>query len=90
MLYYNYYNYNLIILQLANTPSHPRFRDTGIKNKMSDSEGRLYTEVQEYYGKTLQSSSDLKTNACCTTSGRKKPRSVLEALSLVHDQVIAK
>ncbi len=51
---------------------------------------QLHSEVQEYYGKTLQSSGDLKTNACCTTSGRKRPHSVIEALSMVHEQVVSK
>ena len=53
-------------------------------------EGSLHSDVQEYYGKTLQSSGDLKTSACCTTSGKKRPRSVLDAMSLVHDEVVAK
>jgi arsenite methyltransferase len=43
------------------------------------------TEVQEYYGKTLQQSSDLKTNACCTI--KVYPDHIKEAMSLIHDEV---
>jgi len=42
-------------------------------------------QVQEYYGKTLQKSEDLKTNACCT--GDIYPPYVKEALKLIHDEV---
>ncbi|MCO4792186.1 MAG: methyltransferase domain-containing protein [Bacteriovoracaceae bacterium] len=42
-------------------------------------------EVQDYYGKTLQESADLKTNACCTI--KVYPDHIKEALSLIHDEV---
>lgn len=48
----------------------------------------LHTEVQEYYGTELQTSEDLKTNACCTLT--KPPKHIREALSKVHDEVQAK
>ena len=48
----------------------------------------IHSEVQQYYGKELQKSEDLKTNACCTIS--KPPKHIQEALSLVHDEVINK
>lgn len=48
----------------------------------------LHTEVQEYYGTELQTSEDLKTNACCTLT--KPPKYIREALSNVHDEVQAK
>lgn len=48
----------------------------------------LHTEVQEYYGTELQTSDDLKTNACCTLT--KPPKHIREALSKVHDEVQAK
>ncbi len=41
--------------------------------------------VQEYYGKTLTGSSDLKTNACCTDEGL--PDYVKPVLGLVHEEV---
>ena len=45
-------------------------------------------EVQDYYGKTLQSSDDLKTDACCTDTDL--PRYIKTALSNVHDEVLAR
>ena len=48
----------------------------------------IHEEVKDYYGSELQSSEDLKTNACCTLT--KPPKHILEALSLVADEVQAK
>ena len=48
----------------------------------------LHSEVQDYYGKELQKTEDLKTNACCTLT--KPPKHILDALNLVHDEVQAK
>ncbi|OUR97872.1 methyltransferase type 11 [Halobacteriovorax marinus] len=45
-------------------------------------------EVKEYYGKTLQHSDDLKTNACCT--GDIYPAYVKDAMKLIHDEVMQK
>lgn len=44
--------------------------------------------VQEYYGKVLQTSSDLQTNACCTPAAM--PDYLKPILSAVHDEVAAK
>jgi len=44
--------------------------------------------VQEYYGKILQKSEDLKTNACCT-SGAPSPH-IAAALRNIHEEVIMK
>ena len=44
--------------------------------------------VRDYYGKVLQNSTDLKTNACCTSDGL--PDFVKRTLSNVHDEVLAK
>ena len=44
--------------------------------------------VQEYYGKTLKSSADLKTEACCTPDAM--PAHVKRLLSNIHDEVLAK
>ena len=49
---------------------------------------KIHEEVQEYYGSELQTSDDLKTNACCTLT--KPPKHILEALRLVADEVQAK
>ena len=45
-------------------------------------------EVKDYYGKTLQHSNDLKTNACCT--GDIYPQYVKDAMKLIHDEVMTK
>lgn len=44
--------------------------------------------VRDYYGKTLKSGADLKTDACCSPSAL--PRPVREALSKVHEEVLAR
>jgi len=43
---------------------------------------------RDYYGKVLQGSDDLKTDACCTTDA--PPREVLTALRNVHEDVKAR
>ena len=45
-------------------------------------------QVQDYYGQTLQQSSDLQTNACCT--GAEPPQFLKTILARIHDQVMAK
>ncbi|RKZ42154.1 MAG: methyltransferase type 11 [Gammaproteobacteria bacterium] len=47
-----------------------------------------YNVVKEYYGKTLQSSQDLKTDACCTDT--QVPHYIKNALADVHDEVLAR
>lgn len=47
-----------------------------------------HDSVQEYYGKILSKSNDLKTNAC-TTSGR-PPKFISDAISLIHEEVESK
>jgi len=47
-----------------------------------------HNEVQDYYGKKLQKSEDLKTNACCTLEA--PPSHIMKALENVHDEVQAK
>ena len=49
----------------------------------------ILSDVKEYYGKTLSSSCDLKTNAC-TTSKRKLTPFLKETLGMIHDEVVAK
>jgi len=44
--------------------------------------------VRDYYGKVLETSDDLKTDACCTPAGM--PDYLKRALSNVHDEVLAK
>lgn len=44
--------------------------------------------VQDYYGKVLNSSEDLKSDACCTDASI--PRYLKQALAKVHDEVSAR
>lgn len=48
----------------------------------------MHEDVKDYYGKHLQNSNDLQTNACCTSASM--PRYLKSALSNVHDEVLAK
>jgi arsenite methyltransferase len=48
----------------------------------------IYQSVQNYYGKILSKSSDLKTDACCTTEA--PPLWLKNLLSNVHDDVMAR
>jgi len=50
-------------------------------NEMSNIE----QDVRDYYGKELQSSADLKTNACCTITDY--PREIKAALANIHEEV---
>jgi arsenite methyltransferase len=48
----------------------------------------IHADVQDYYGQQLQTSSDLKTDACCTKT--KVPPFIREVISHVHPDVLAK
>jgi len=48
----------------------------------------VHEEVKEYYGSTLENSSDLKTNACFTSG--KPPAHILNTLALISDEVLDK
>ncbi|XP_054238321.1 arsenite methyltransferase [Indicator indicator] len=50
---------------------------------------QIHREVQDYYGKELQKSEDLKTNACVTLA-RPLPKVVRDALEHVHEEVVAR
>lgn len=45
----------------------------------------IHEQIKEYYGVTLQSSDDLKTNACCCSSA--PPKYVKEILPLIKDEI---
>ena len=49
---------------------------------------QLESEVQDYYGKELQGSEDLKTNVCCTTVSY--PEKVKQGLKQIHDEVLTR
>ena len=44
--------------------------------------------VKDYYGQTLQSSSDLKTDACATST--EIPDYVKQAIGQFHDEVVTR
>ncbi len=48
----------------------------------------MYEEVKDYYGKILQNSTDLKTDACCTDS--ELPNDIKQAMSLIHPEVASR
>lgn len=48
----------------------------------------IHEAVKEYYGKELEKSEDLKTNACCTLE--EPPKHIKAVLSKIHDEVMAK
>ncbi|MGI1671868.1 MAG: methyltransferase domain-containing protein [Neptuniibacter sp.] len=48
----------------------------------------MHEQVQEYYGKVLEGSDDLQTNACCTDT--QMPGYLKKALSNIHDEVLAR
>ena len=45
-------------------------------------------KVKEYYGEILESSKDLKTNACCTTISY--PDYIKKSLGKIHTEVLDK
>lgn len=47
-----------------------------------------HTQVKDYYGKVVQSSADLKTDACCTDDGL--PGYLKPILAKVHDEVLTR
>lgn len=49
---------------------------------------QLENEVQDYYGKVLQGSDDLKTTACCTDISYSTQ--IKQALKNIHDEVLSK
>lgn len=48
----------------------------------------MYDEVKDYYGKILQGSDDLKTDACCTDADL--PRYLKQTLGKIHDEVLSR
>lgn len=48
----------------------------------------IHDQVKDYYGKQLEKSDDLKTNACCTVVSY--PKHIKEALAQIHDEVMSK
>ena len=48
----------------------------------------MLEQVKDYYGKTLNNSKDLQTDACCTLEA--PPTHIKTLLSKLHDEVLAK
>ena len=48
----------------------------------------MFDEVKDYYGKVLQSSGDLKTDACCTDTAM--PQHLKQAMSKIHAEVASR
>tara|TARA_A100001015_G_scaffold143419_1_gene159106 strand:+ start:2713 stop:3777 length:1065 start_codon:yes stop_codon:yes gene_type:complete len=53
---------------------------------MSEHTEKILKDTRDYYGKVLQKSSDLKTNACCTII--KYPKHILEAFKNIHTDIM--
>jgi 2-polyprenyl-3-methyl-5-hydroxy-6-metoxy-1,4-benzoquinol methylase len=49
------------------------------------SESQVYSQVQQYYGETIQHTSDLKTSSCCT--GSAPPKYLREILAKIHPEI---
>uniref|UniRef100_A0A7R9WVD5 Arsenite methyltransferase n=1 Tax=Craspedostauros australis TaxID=1486917 RepID=A0A7R9WVD5_9STRA len=47
-----------------------------------------HESVTKYYGKELQTSDDLKTNACCTAGA--PPKYIRDAIGKIHNEVVSK
>ena len=54
---------------------------------MKDEKNDIRAQVREYYGKTLGSSDDLKTNACCCATER-PPKYVLDVMPDIADEIV--
>jgi arsenite methyltransferase len=48
----------------------------------------VHADVQDYYGKQLQHSNDLKTDACCSKAS--VPSFIRNIVSQIHPDVIAR
>ncbi|KGJ93855.1 DUF2064 domain-containing protein [Colwellia psychrerythraea] len=56
--------------------------------KLNHEEKVMHDVVKDYYGKVLQTSDDLQTNACCTDS--QLPNETKRILANIHDEVLTK
>lgn len=71
----------------AGQDGHPAVPEATYRNSVVAPEIQ-HSSVEDYYGKQLQTSNDLKTDACCTAS--MPPKHIREILRKIHDDVIAK
>lgn len=63
-------------------------KTNGEKRTRVDSENETKDAVKEYYSKFLKTSSDLQTNACCTSA--EPPEHIIQAIMKIHDEVLSK
>ena len=57
---------------------------------MNPTTHNIKERVKEYYGKTIQKTSDLETNVTCLSGKERMPKFVREALQQVHEDVTSK
>ena len=71
--------------------ARPRFRFamSTLSNDVADP-GSIAADVQDYYGKRLKTSADLKTNVCTVTSGGGMTANAKAAYKLLHEEVTSK
>jgi arsenite methyltransferase len=55
-----------------------------------NTDNEILESVSEYYGKTLQHTSDLKTNACCIDKPTQYSKKEIDALTLIHPEILSK
>lgn len=58
------------------------------KSDTGDQSQRKFKEVSDYYGRILESSKDLKTDACCTTEAPAKY--ITEILKSIHSEITSR
>ncbi|XP_069467793.1 arsenite methyltransferase [Ambystoma mexicanum] len=63
--------------------------ESGAAPGFGDQDSQIHTDVKDYYGKYLQKSTDLKTNACITPS-KPLPKFIWDALKEVHEEVVSR
>lgn len=56
---------------------------------MSELKDQIHKQAEEYYGKTLTGTADLKTSACCPGTKR-PPKHIAAAIAMVHDDISAR
>ena len=70
-------------------PTHPVPVTTStVISPVDATQGSSRDQVSEYYGKTLSTSDDLLTNACCTAGA--PPEYIQQAIRNIHPDVLAK
>ena len=63
---------------------------TVVSKQINPTTHNIKERVKEYYGKTIQKSSDLETNVTCLSGEERMSKLVREALQQVHDDVTSK